>query len=168
MPTAFCLLLLLTSCTAQTQSESSESSQISELQTENTPISESSGKPEAHRKEQLLVTAGNQQFQGELYQNEATEALLDKLPLTITMEDLNGNEKYWHFLEDLPADEEAVNEITAGDIHLFQSDCLVVFYQDFPTSYRYTKLGKIKDPAGLAEALGQGAVTVTFALSPEN
>lgn len=45
---------------------------------------------------------------------------------------------------------------------LFGSSCVVLFYEDFSTSYAYTPLGAVSDPAGLAEALGAGGVTVTF------
>ena len=45
----------------------------------------------------------------------------------------------------------------------------MLFYESISTSYSYTPLGRIEDPAGLAEALGSGSVAVTFQLrQPEN
>lgn len=43
---------------------------------------------------------------------------------------------------------------------LYGSDCLVLFYETFTTSYRYTPIGRIENPATLAEELGSGSVTV--------
>jgi len=45
---------------------------------------------------------------------------------------------------------------------LYNSNTLVLFYETFATSYRYTRLGRLDNPTGLATALGRGHVAVTF------
>lgn len=117
--------------------------------------------PAAHP---IQITAGKQTFSAELYDNETVRAFLKKLPMTITMEELNGNEKYYYFSKSLPADARKQNTIHTGDIMLYGSDCLVLFYDDFSTSYSYTPMGSMRNPEGLKEALGRGNVRVTFAL----
>ncbi len=52
--------------------------------------------------------------------------------------------------------------IKTGDIMLYGNSCLVLFYESFSTSYGYTSIGHIDDPAGLAAALGSGSVQMTF------
>ena len=46
---------------------------------------------------------------------------------------------------------------------LYGSDCIVLFYKDFPTSYRYTRLGRMEHPENLEALVGEGDITVTFA-----
>ena len=42
------------------------------------------------------------------------------------------------------------------------SDCLVLFYESFSSSYSYTASGQINDPDGLSFALVRDSVQVTF------
>ena len=98
----------------------------------------------------------------QLYDNKSARALYKKLPMALSMEELNGNEKYYEMSEELPSKDRAVKKIHAGDFMLYDSDYLVLFYKTFHTSYSYTPLGKIKDLSGFAKALSKNKVKVTF------
>lgn len=111
---------------------------------------------------ELIIEAGGQRFQAMLYDNETTQALMERLPITLNMEELHGNEKYYYLDEDLPTNSESIDRIQTGDIMLFGSDCLVLFYEDFSNSYSYTRIGHIEDEEAFADALGDGTVEVSF------
>ncbi|MPN62234.1 hypothetical protein SDC9_209981 [bioreactor metagenome] len=86
------------------------------------------------------------------------------LPLTINMIELNGNEKYFDLPKSLPTNSSNPGTIKNGDLMLYGSKTLVLFYKTFSTPYNYTRLGSVNDTTSLASALGGGNVTVTFAL----
>lgn len=115
----------------------------------------------------MLVEVGDETFAAKLYDNDTTRALLEMLPLTLDMSELNGNEKYFYLPEDLPTDSGHSGSIRNGDLMLYGSNCLVLFYEDFTTDYSYTQLGYVENPEGLAEALGGGNVNVVFNLADE-
>lgn len=93
----------------------------------------------------MNIIIGKELFQIELVSNQATKELIARLPINLKMNDLHGNEKYAYFSETLPTQEEKVAEIKKGDIMLYGSDCLVLFYKTFSTNYSYTKIGKVKE-----------------------
>jgi hypothetical protein len=93
-------------------------------------------------------------FTAKLYDNTTTQVLLENLPMTLDMTDLHNNEKYHYLPHKLPTEAERVVNINAGDIMLYGSDCLVLFYESFSTSYSYTRLGYIENSEGLKDALG--------------
>lgn len=97
-----------------------------------------------------------------LENNATTTALLELLPLEISMSELNGNEKYYYLSESLPTNAEEVGTIHAGNIMLYGDDCLVIFYETFETNYRYTKIGHIANHEDLKELLGSGNITVRW------
>lgn len=115
----------------------------------------------------LVISVGGRDFTAVLEENASACALAERLPLTVTMDELNGNEKYHNLPESLPTDPERPGAIQAGDLMLYGSDCLVLFYESFASSYSYTRLGRITDPAGLAEAVGRGNVEVTFRMQTQ-
>ena len=101
-------------------------------------------------------------------QNEDTQPtvreLLRRFPMSLQMDELHGNEKYYYFSEGLSSSAQSVSQIYTGDLKLFGNDCLVLFYKDFPTSFSYTSLGQIENPQGLSEALGNGSIQIQFRL----
>ena len=110
----------------------------------------------------LKITIAGQVFTAKLYNNESTQALLHQLPITVRMDELNGNEKYYFMPNALPTDPERPGEIHTGDFMLYGSDCLVLFYKNFSSSYSYTRLGYIEDTEGFAKAVGNGSVFISF------
>lgn len=108
----------------------------------------------------ITVTVGGTCYSATLQDSGTTRALLDRMPLELTMRELNGNEKYCYLDRPLPARDFCPGQIHAGDLMLFGTDCLVLFYESFSTGYTYTPLGRLDDPQGLAGVLGRGSVRV--------
>ncbi|WP_179018404.1 cyclophilin-like fold protein [Winogradskyella forsetii] len=112
----------------------------------------------------MKITIGSRVFTATLYDNQSATAFKEMLPLTINMTELNGNEKYFDLPENLPANASNPKTIQNGDLMLYGSNTLVLFYKTFSTSYSYTKIGKVDNPEDLQKALGSGNVNVTFEL----
>lgn len=110
----------------------------------------------------LTVTIGTVSFAALLEDNASARAFAAMLPLEVRMDELNGNEKYTTLSTSLPTAPAVPDMIETGDLMLWGSECLVLFYASFSTSYSYTRLGRIVDPAGLAAAIGYGSATVRF------
>ena len=112
----------------------------------------------------LKITIGIQVFTATLNNNATVTAFKAKLPMSINMNELNGNEKYFDLSTNLPTNASNPGTIQTGDLMLYGSNTLVLFYKTFSTSYNYTRLGRIDNPSALAAALGSGNTTVKFEL----
>jgi hypothetical protein len=113
---------------------------------------------------QMKIKIGSGTFTATLEENATATAFKAMLPMTINMTELNGNEKYYRLSGKLPTKPSNPGKIENGDLMIYGANTLVLFYKSFPTSYSYTRLGRINDPAALDAAVGSGNVAVTFEL----
>lgn len=171
------VLLVLTACT-QTPINHASSNGLSDISivqtaedTDNTQETDADGEAEPSDDEieesgmtNILITVDSTVFAAKLLNNDTVSALLEQFPMTLKMSELNGNEKLFYLPDNLPTDSQQVGSISAGDLMLYGSNCLVLFYKSFPTSYSYTRLGYIEDVSGLTDALGSGSVEVSFTI----
>lgn len=106
----------------------------------------------------VVLKINNNNYEFVLENNETVNDLLRHFPLTLKMNELNNNEYYAYLDFELKINPRKVNNIEAGDIMLFQDNCLVIFYKSFSTSYSYTKIGHIKNISDLENDLEKGRV----------
>ena len=110
----------------------------------------------------VSLKINNKEYKLILYDNDTARDFLKMLPLKITMNDLNSNEKYHNLSSILTTKSERVGSIKRGDFMLYGNNCLVLFYESFSTSYSYTKIGYIENTDGLKDSLGRGSIEITF------
>ena len=117
----------------------------------------------------IRITIGDKMFSAALENTPAATEFVKRLPLSLRMNELNGNEKYIGLPEKFPTESSCPGKIRSGELMLYGKSTLVLFYESFPTSYSYTRIGKITDAKGLKEAVGNREVTVKFeAVKTEN
>lgn len=161
------VMLILSGCAAQSQSERSteafsESTEGKSSTEMNETETETETKNDMSTEQKIKITVGSKTFTATLENNASAKELVERMPFTVNMQELNGNEKYYQFPDSFPSDPRSFDTIKAGDLMLYQSDYLVVFYEDHSTTYDYTRLGVIDNADGLAEAPGSGSAQVTF------
>ena len=113
-------------------------------------------------KSRMWMNVGEHRFAITLTDTASARAFAAMLPLTLEMSDLNSNEKFASLPQALPIHASAPGTLRNGDLMLYGTDTLVVFYLTFNSSYSYTRLGRVDDPVGLSQALGPRDVRVVF------
>ncbi len=107
----------------------------------------------------MKININNEEYVINVENETLMEEIYNALPETFTMTELNGNEKYYYLNSNMKnANSEAVGQVQKGDVMLFGSDCLVIFYDSFETEFRYTKIGHIDNLGDL----GNGNVDVSI------
>ena len=112
--------------------------------------------------QQITMTVNGKQFAATLENNATANAFKAMLPLTLNMKELNANEKFADLPKSLPTNRYNPGTIEVGDILLYGSSTIVVFYKKIDTPYNYTRIGKVNNVDGLEVALGKGNVKVSF------
>ena len=118
-----------------------------------------SANPEETR---MWMTIGEQRFAVTLADTKAAKAFAARLPLALDMAELNGNEKHADMAQPLPAKASRPGTIHAGDLMLYGTETVVLFYRTFPSAYSYTRLGAVDDPGSLAKVVGSRSLRVIF------
>ena len=110
----------------------------------------------------LNMTVNHTAYTVVLEDNETARELVRMLPLTLEMNELNGNEKYYYFDTSFSTNTENIGMIQNGDLMIYGNNCLVLFYDSFSTPYRYTRVGHVENAENLASILGNSAITLTL------
>jgi hypothetical protein len=147
----FSIMFSMIACLASCDKDNLPPNNTEEMTTDN-----------AVKSNKVRIKIGASTFTATLLDNPTAKAFKALLPLTISMKELNNNEKFFDLPKSLPTNSSVPASIQSGDLMLYGSNTLVLFYKSFSTSYSYSKLGKIEDVNGLVAALGTGNVTVTF------
>ena len=129
---------------------------------ENSQATPAEVKEEIPVKNSITIQVNGKNFSATLEDNPTARAFEKIIPLELDMAELNGNEKYFYLDEYLPSNPVNLRQIHPGDLMLFGSNCLVIFYENFATDYSYTRIGTIDNPADLEKILGSGNVLVKF------
>ncbi|WP_411753417.1 cyclophilin-like fold protein [Serratia sp. (in: enterobacteria)] len=121
--------------------------------------------PAESSKEHLMtikMAIAQQTFAVELADNPTAKAFIQQLPLTMTMGELNGNEKFADLSQSLSPHQIRPGTLHEGDLMLYGRQTLVLFYETFQTSYSYTPIGKLIATDNLKSSVGNGDVKVHF------
>jgi len=124
-------------------------------------------KQEESAMKQITLSFNGHTYSAALADNSSAKAFAELLksgPLAVSTHDYGSFEKAGELGTELPRNDEQITA-SAGDIILYQGSQITVYYAQ--NSWNFTRLGRIDDPSGLREALGDGDVEITFQLADD-
>ena len=110
---------------------------------------------------QVNIQIGDLTFTAVLEDNAAAREFAEMLPLTVEMREYGGFEKVGSLGKNLTSSDRQTTT-TAGDIVLYNSNQIVMFYGS--NSWSYTRLGRVENLEGWEETLNGGNITAVFSL----
>ena len=130
------------------------------------PVQKSAADKEEEEKMTMKMTIGDTEVNVAWENNDSVRALMDlcrEKPLTVEMSMYGGFEQVGSLGRRLPSND-TYTTTASGDIVLYSSNQIVVFYGS--NSWEYTRLGRItdRDQAGMRDLLSGGDVTITISM----
>lgn len=119
-------------------------------------------KQEIKESDTMNINVNGQVASVQLEDNATVKAILAEVPFTIQMDDLHQNEKYYYFDKSFPVNPQLIQTIEAGDVLLYQNNCLVIFYQAAEPIVPYTRIGKISRFQEIQASFGNQSVSVQW------
>ena len=107
----------------------------------------------------IKIIINQQSYEVELEDNPTTKAFIKQLPSTLTMQELNGNEKFADLPHALPTNPISPETRHKGDFMLYGSQNLVLFHDTFRTTYSYTPIGRVITSDTLQDTVGHSSIT---------
>lgn len=103
----------------------------------------------------IKITVEDKVLTATLIDNEATQAFLAMLPLTLPMDDLYGREICYHFPSPLPSKESLRGSYEVGDISYWSpGKSFVIFYKQNGEIINLQKIGRIDSGVEIFETTG--------------
>ena len=167
--TALLLAFCTAACTAEnppkSEAESAESG-VAVPHSENKAVNNYKKETDAAMQTEMKmnVQIGENTFTATLEDNAAVREFIEmmkKAPVSVEMSDYSGFEKVGALGKNLASDDRQTMT-AAGDIVLYNSNQIVMFYGS--NTWSYTRLGHIDDLAGWEDTLGDGDITAVFTI----
>jgi hypothetical protein len=155
------ILVILTSCSGQKNTQQTETASVQTTET-NTETADS---PEENTEmKKITMKINDEEVRVSWENNESVKALAElasETPLTINSSQYGGFEQVGSIGTTLPSNDVST-KTKPGDIVLYTSDSIVVFYGS--NSWSYTRLGHIEDKSEdeLRELLSGNNVVITM------
>src|SRR5436853_5762103 len=110
------------------------------------------------KERKMKIRIGSKTFDATLFDNETAAAFKALLPLTVDMEELNGNEKKYDLSKLLPTNSFKPNTINRGDLLFWEVRTWWLFYKNFRSSNSKTSLEQSKVPSESEVPVASGMV----------
>lgn len=109
----------------------------------------------------MRITVGEQVLTATLIDNATTRALMEKMPMTLSMMDLYDREMCYRFSEDLPAEEAAYDSFDVGDISYWTPwhSFVIVYAESGESIDNLQRIGTVDSGVELFGTTGDTEVT---------
>lgn len=157
------LLVAIMLCTQV--SACSKEDGFQEVQSQQQANDDNNQENESMEEYRIKITVNGRELTAVLTDNATTRAFIEKLPLTLPMQDLYGREMCYRFPDALPTDNVSVSGYEVGEIVYYPPmHSFVIMYAQNGERFSMQKLGRID--TGVEVFDGIGDVDVSFTLIP--